>query len=84
MPFGLVRLLIVVWEELRVNFQSVANMSTSQFLASVLDNWTIKDVERLSMVAWSLWTHRNEVVWKGKYQTPHLVIQSACGLLEQW
>lgn len=36
------------------------------------------------MVAWSLWRHRNAVVWKSKHQTPHLVIQSACDLLEQW
>lgn len=67
-----------------LNWQNLEGMSTPYILASLLNNGTTKAFEMFSMVAWSLWNHRNTVVWRGHHQTPKMVVQTASDQLVQW
>lgn len=42
------------------------------------------EIERIVMVAWQIWNHRNEVVWKETSFSPVIAVHRAITFLEEW
>lgn len=72
------------WEEAHLNVHLVDGQSVAHFLSAILDADSTSGVEFFCMLAWSLWNHRNAVVWRGKFNTPQLVCHSAHEFMQQW
>lgn len=58
------------WKKTSLDTQTFDGQSTAWRLAVVFENWTNNDVEIFNMVAWSMWAHKNSVVWHDTFQTP--------------
>ncbi|KAJ9135229.1 hypothetical protein P3X46_032437 [Hevea brasiliensis] len=41
-------------------------------------------IEEAFMIMWSLWSHRNEVVWHQKYQQPFSILSRARSIHSEW
>ncbi|CAN1814009.1 Putative ribonuclease H protein At1g65750 [Linum perenne] len=37
-----------------------------------------------AMILWGLWGERNQLVWRRESRTPHLVVEGAVSILEEW
>lgn len=49
-----------------------------------LHELSVDEAERLMVVVWEIWRHRNEVVWEGKASTPAQVVFALTGFMVKW
>lgn len=50
----------------------------------LLRQWPVDKCERLIMVAWQIWNHRNGVVWRAETLSPAVAVYRAKNYLEDW
>lgn len=72
------------WERAGLNNGDLVGHDSVQILAMVFDSWANRESELLCMIAWSLWAHRNAVVWRKVFHTAQQVVRSANKSWIQW
>lgn len=72
------------WEIINLNVIFNDGQSFQQLMQQLLNHKTSKELEIIGTVLWQIWSHRNNVVWNKKAQTPSLVVNSAGSALFQW
>lgn len=72
------------WEELRLALNIEEGMLFRHWIHKVFQKLINKEVGILCVTAWSIWSHRNAVVWRNSYQAPPMVVEGARNMLFQW
>ncbi|CAI9755784.1 unnamed protein product [Fraxinus pennsylvanica] len=72
-----------VWEAAGVNSSSPTATNFKEWLIGTLEHHN-QEHELIVMIAWAIWTNRNEAAWKGKSYTVLMVVANAKNFLQQW
>lgn len=72
------------WELSKINLIIAAGQSFTQMVVNLFDTLSLKDLELICSVMWSIWNHRNSVVWNNLVKTCIQVTNEASSSLFQW
>lgn len=72
------------WELSNLHPFHSSGQSSTQMIEAIFDKLSVKDLEICCSIMWSLWNHRNVVVWDNKYKSCSQVLNEASSSLCQW
>lgn len=72
------------WTIARLNFPHLEEISPEEKILKCFESLSTKELELFCAITWSLWDHRNKVVWRNHFQSPASTVNSASTILFQW
>lgn len=72
------------WETVNLRKQFYTVSSFTEWFSGMVQDYNMEEMKIISMICWSLWKNRNNIVWNQKSSEVTEVVNSAILVLNQW
>lgn len=72
------------WESSKITLPTTSVVTIFQWITGYFDCLSNHNLGLFCAIAWSIWSHRNSVVWNNRFKGPSMVVNEASVQLFQW